>query len=1217
MKFSWKAFFSRMGMRESVSRERWTQAIKRLPSDDEQCAAQFLYLAYRDGQDSHEHVADSGYFDKYQLPGIIDGNFGHKYFYRENKHEFLRRGLQMFGAELLRVKWPNGQLRNQYLRTIRRYSGSMYVQFADVVSNIVRSNSWNKVMEPGFLENQRLLDDKFRQYFDENEEDRKTKSDIVCFFEALARQYRRYNKPFSKVDVQELIPVAEGVAQRLIDKMCVSNGMREASGLGNLDTLPSLTLTKDGKPVYQLPETGHFGDGVEQITYLFKESPTSSETIASAYYRRRQDGTFVREWDEGFAEGVPFADVGAIIRRRNAVGEGERETGRKTVDEDVMPLYLKDQTQGHVLLSLRDIETGCGYALDTKRGTAGIVTTTSCLVPGRYKILSFDGEILPLSFFKDDRERLMGESERRTYESDGVFSVPIDVDAVQVGDCMYLCENEGSRYFEVEVRSRFVRRPGSRLYYTNTVYPFSEYYDSVRAGDRGLTVHYVVPNEGIDETLPANESEWEVPENCLWKKGWVSFRLDGNEKYRRAVTFIEEPWSRELEEAFDLARPVTAQVRLGDRYIDVSAGENDTQIRFSFKGIELVMPILRKGVFFDCAGRTLPLRRDEPGQNVFTDIAVRDFEKTCHVLTDETNAIVAVRGVNAFAKLDNPLFRGTELMSLPSLKEENDQRYALCVGKDGSWDYYRFRVYDPTKTFVEDEGLRRVETSRENDDLIVKYLIAFSDAGGRKSMAYYPAHRQEQEICWIEPDEAVTLESTTDAFGRCVETLRLRGFYTREIDWGEGLLCYVGRRMPIPNQLKFNIEAFTSGFFLRRPPDVTTDTLLVSDDPSGIRLAMAQKDYLRVEEILKNAEKNCDMREYFTGDNGFLKKLQNESKRVKGVLVNGKRESGRNFMNAYRNVLKRPDGTLEVSGYVFAARWYYARLVDGRNRMPEGLRDSWSPLMFSWSELGSTNHVPLYPEPVYPTTSQLDYLPVAEKKRFRVLVERVNGHSAANSGHFLYQDQERAFNYVRFAEAVRVEVHRGTPFETLLARANPVTPKDWEYKYLKAMYRCWGKATNDVTMVKVIRSRLFDNVDIDKDDQCLSGWPNLGQSAFLRKALENYRYAPWPVAAGYPLENVLVGNVLSRRDQPCYKFLSNQDIQDFVKKCATDLCVWRDNPTLESAQELRERLLEIKCIDSSVGELFRNGTVVETDRQDRQPSLTEAIDIWAWKLHCA
>ena len=1211
MKFSWKAFFSRMGMRESGIRERWTQAIKRLPSDDEQCAAQFLYLAYCDGQDSHEHVANSVYFDECQLPGRTDGNFGHRSFYEETKRERLRKGLQMFGAELLRVKWPNGQLRNQYLRTIRRYSGSMYVQFAKVVSDIVRASSWNKVMEPGFLKKQDSLRDKFRQYFEENDEDEKTKQDIICFFQALARQYRRYNKPFSQADVQELVPVTEGVARRIIDKMCASNDIQEKNGLGTLDILPSLTLTKDGKPVYQLPETGHFGDGVEQITYFFKESPTSSETIASAYYRRRQDGTFVREWDEGFSEGVPFADVGTIIRRRNAVGEGERETGRRTVDEDVMPLYLKDQTQGHVLLCLRDIETGCGYALDPKRGNDGIVTTTSCLAPGRYKVLSFDGEILSLSFLKDDRERLMGESERRIYESDGVFSVPIDVDAVQVGDCMYLCENEGSRYFETEVRSRFIRRPGSRLYYTNTVYPFSEYYDSVRAGDRGLTVHYVVPNEGIDETLPASESEWEVPENCLWKKGWFSFRhLDGNEKYRRAVTFIEEPWSQELEEAFDLARPVTVQVRLGDRYIEVSAGGNDTQVRFSFKGIELVMPILRKGVFFDCTGGALPLRRDEPGQDISTDIAVRDFEKTCHVLTDETRLIIAMRGVNAFTKLDNPVFKGTELMSLPSLKEENDQRYALCVGKDDSWDYYRFRVYDPTKTFVENGGSSRVETSRENDDLIVKYLIAFSDAGGCKSMAYYPAHRQEQEICWIEPDEAVTLESTTDVFGRCVETLRLRGFYTREIDWGEGLLCYVGRRMPIPNQLKFNIEAFTSGFFLRRPPDVTTEGSLISDDPSGIRLAMAQKDYRRVEEILKNAEKDRDMWEYFAGDNGFLKKLQNESKRVKGALVNGKRESGRNFMNAYRNVLKRPDGTSEVSGYVFAARWYYARLVDGRNRMPEGLRDSWSPLMFSWSELDSTNHVPLYPKPVYPTASQLDYLPVAEKKRFRVLVERVNGHSAANRGDFLYR--ERVFNYVRFAEAVRVEVHRGTPFETLLARANPVTPKDWEYKYLKAMYRCWGKATNDVTMAKVIRSRLFDNVDIDKDDQCLSGWPAFGQSAFLRKALENYRYVPWPVAAGYPL-----GNVFGGQAQPCYKYLSDKDILDFVTKCANDLCVWRDNPTLESAQELRERLLEIKSIDSSVDELFRNGTVGKTDRQDRQPSLTEAIDILAWTLHCS
>ena len=69
------------------------------------------------------------------------------------------------------------------------------------------------------------------------------------------------------------------------------------------------------------------------------------------------------------------------MRRRNAVRDDGLGSDAKTVEEDVMPLYLKDSAKDNVLICIKDIETGCGYALDQGRGNDGIVTSTTKLAP--------------------------------------------------------------------------------------------------------------------------------------------------------------------------------------------------------------------------------------------------------------------------------------------------------------------------------------------------------------------------------------------------------------------------------------------------------------------------------------------------------------------------------------------------------------------------------------------------------------------------------------------------------------------------------------------------------------------------------------------------------------------------------------------------------------------------------------------------------------------
>ncbi len=1193
MQFSWQKYFSTMGFKECISREVWERAITRFIERHPRLrrevtyASQLLYLAYRDGHDQNEHVTNGDYVRRISLP-CDQFRLGYGGFQQDQStRSKLRDGLEFFGGELLQA----GK-RNQYLRTIRKYSGSMYVRFAKTVADIVQRSSWNKLMEPEYLNKQ--LSNQLRQYFGDDEDGEQSKQDVVVFFQSIARQFRFYNQPVSPEDsIFSAIPY--GVARNIICKMGLSPETLEKGVTSEFDTLPTLMLTLDGEPVYVLPKEGHFASGIEHVIYLFRS--VTGEEVAYANYRRRHDGTWVCEWDAEHSLGVSALEVASIVRRRDALHD-DSESELKTVEEDVTPLYRKEDASGHILLAVNSIETGCGYALDTSIGKGGIVTSKSKLLSGRrYKVVSFANEIYPIAILVNDAETVLDEVAREDYEREGVFTMPAGADGVKICDVFYACENRANNYLNDDVRS-VTAAAGSRqrLYFDYSIYPFTVEFNEV-CGDGSVSVFYEW--DGKRKKIPINEDDWEIPEECRWQRGWLSFSRDDDEVFcRRAVTFIDEPWAPALDVLYDFDAKIEVDVSFGREHTKQIVPPQMGALKFEYRGVKFEMPVKRSGICFNCSGHWLPVRRDKTDRPVETLVARRDFEKTCMIMADDEDRVFATRGMGSLALIEDRKVTGLQLQGMPQFVDETSDYYTFNIGKNANaeWGCYRFRVFDPMRAYVDVEERRRVKIERDGTDLVLRYYIALCDMDVKKSLAFYPAHRQDKIIEWVNTVEINRMEHEFTSGGRCIETLTIPNFYDLDIDWGEGLLCYVGRWIKVSDSLNFNIETFTAGFFICRPEGVPSE---IVDDPYGLRRAMAKRDYRAIDALLSVKPDDSDKLKWLTD---FLKNLERESGRVKAACVNGVKEPARHFMNAFRNVLVSREGGREISGYSFSAWWYHLPRLDAKGRLPQSMRSCWSPLLFGAIVLEDAGQIPKHGA-VLPKCSELHYLPVADKKRLRDLVEKVIGD--AHQGEMRYSVP--GFNYVVFSEAVRQRVAKGSKLKELINNTKNPAQGGFGRDYLATMYSAWrnvllGRVQARDLATALRRKEFGENVNY----RLLKETPRHGQAAFLRCALKKYEGVHYPIYAGYKFDLAF-----PREEQIHEKTLGDEDVSRFAEKVSSGLSRWRATPRLENARNLREIFMVLEKIDGKVRTLFEHGTL---PINGEIPSFLKYINMRAWQL---
>ena len=1196
--FSWKTFLSKQKIRRPKEKSCWREVIGSMWRNEQmQMLTKLLCLAYFDGLDTNqERKRDTKYLDS--LASRCGFSYHDVAGLGRKGGQLLSKALGSLGCVLLQ---SGG--RHQYRRTILRYSGSMYLAFAHRIADVVRSSSWNLLMEHDFI--RQRLENEFSRYFGDGEEDVKAQEDLIVFFQTLARQYRKYNAPFTREDVQSLAPLTDAVADRIISEIC-RTGENHSGSMLLLDTLPTLSLNSQGEAVFTLPQEGHFGEGVKSVAFLFRESASSRTNVAFASYRILADGTFKVSWQDGFEEGVPVERIRSIVRR---YGTGE-------IDEEVIPLNFREG-DSHVLLRVINADRDCGYKIDESGGKSAVVSSANMLSAGAsYKVVSLLGEHLQVSIdYGDDGQ----DFDQARYDAESIITVPLSANAVIIGGVEYQVENDVNKYFDLDARAECIFRPGGRLFYSKNINPFSDLFYEECEDVNAVYAWYECEDHKLVQ-LSRSDEDWNVPKNCIWQKGWVSFRRDGKQLLRRAVTFIEDFECEDLDDNYDLEESVEVVISFSDgEQVDAKALPRDSMVRFSHKGFLFSLPIKRIGVFFEAPNMVIPIPKEYPGGTPYIYLAEKDFQLKCRVLTADEDAIINItRGENTWTKVDGNTFTGTEIMAQPSIREELSDFYCVCVNLNGDdeLNFHKFRVYDPITTYVgkdANNSLRLVLSERDGDNLRLTYFIAACDAGKPKTIAYYPAHRQDQPMVCFEHEPSLLPTYVFDKLGRCKETILIPGFYAADHDWGAGLLCFVARKRTHP-KMGYMIEAYSAAFFLP-PPDERV--FPIDDDPYSIRKAMAKSDHVRIEAILRNP--SSDAKCYLGGENGFLRHIQIESGRVCMAL-----RSGRDFIKSFRNVLRRPDGRLsETSGYLFAAGWYcLPKMVAGH--LPDGMRGYWSQLMFSYDELLAHGQINDINSSCQIDARALSLLPRNEKILLREMVRPVaeaHGINIHKDDYLCQCEVSKTFSFAQLSEEIRRRIvfsKKQFDVTKLLipleenATVRVASTIEICNKLIRYMVKGWIAIINGQSSIedmlneggryRVAASTLLSSDSVRK---------------MLRHHFKNYMYLPYVFAAGYPVKMV-------EFEQPTIKGVSYAALDDYLNYVGTMLHIWRKNSTLEKGQNLRETLLKLEQFDESVRGLYRQGAIMGKDGEPlseraikEMPLFTEYVNAISWKLRIA
>ena len=189
---TWNNFWKSLKLRPNSS---WKNIRNHfIHSDYQKCslAQKFMVLAYRDSQISIHSNVES-------MRKIADDlGFDYSNFYNA-KNDFEKELLEKFSVVLLRSS--DGSHR-QFIRTLRRLSGKMYVEFADKIGAAIRQHGWSWISNPQRLND--ILGLSIERYSTSNENEQENTlslADTANFFLTLINLYRKYNQEFSVEDI--------------------------------------------------------------------------------------------------------------------------------------------------------------------------------------------------------------------------------------------------------------------------------------------------------------------------------------------------------------------------------------------------------------------------------------------------------------------------------------------------------------------------------------------------------------------------------------------------------------------------------------------------------------------------------------------------------------------------------------------------------------------------------------------------------------------------------------------------------------------------------------------------------------------------------------------------------------------------------------------------------------------------------------------------------
>lgn len=887
--FEWKQVFRKLRLNENSSPNSWKNAI------DDNIDCKLLALAHLASKDRDIHRLD---VKKTQELALQLG-FQYHEFYRRRTD--LQRKLRNWGVELLQLE--NGDC--QYLRTIRRLSGRMYVRFARRVGQEIQRSSWTNMVQYEKVKN--VLNDDLDRYFGDNDEDRQSREDVILFFCELSKRYLRYNnnKTFDVSDIQEFVPLTEPVSLEIIHEMC-RNEDGTKKDIEQLDVLPFIALSQDGPPVFQLPQQCINHQRISSIFFkFFTTSDASNDPLASAKYDEKSGWNIT--WRQGFENGVPVGDIQSIKRSITY-----NDISSKTTEE-VIPQICSTSIKGFLIIDVNNSHDNEPVAVVREGGqlTEG----------GIYQIISLDGQPHSIEAFADDTGSKLDQG------NTGRFTVPVGCDMIVVDGNEYSVSSSIDNWIDKDSRCKFVKNPGGRYYVEKTSFFLKD----------DIMYHYECNGE---KTQINNEV---VPNGALWKKnGWLVGSSGDQEIFRKAVTFIEDLFIEDLQEPLDYGKETTRTVEIGDdTQIDIAVGTKDTRVEFSHpEHPEIVfrVPIPRTGVYFSWGKELIPIKLEEFGQldNV-REIAEKDFENLKFTIQreNEGDRVLLIRG-NAFIKVNDKSSLGKLRTywdrnwdrKLHDSDSDSDSNYFSVHITNNIWHHnYKFHIYKPLETKIcegtPESNTATVRVERLREDLQISYYVSFYERERTKVLLALPAHRQDKEPMVLKAEKK---QNSEDEFGRCIETVSVNGFYNEDIDWGHGLLCFVAYKRVSGFCERY--EIVSSGFFIP-PPAGKVDK--IEDDKFGLRTAIADKDTERIKSIMTSNDESTQ---------AFV------SEYIRNATIVARKIGGEFFLNSFRNLLGKNDLLSipkEESGYIFLADWFF------KKNGWDDYCDFWDPLMIRYS----------------------------------------------------------------------------------------------------------------------------------------------------------------------------------------------------------------------------------------------------------------------------
>lgn len=712
----------------------------------------------------------------------------------------------------------------QYLRTIHRYSGVVFLKTA----NRARSLTPSKWLggENGTELNPQLA--AIADGYADGEEREELRADVRDFWARMEKRYRLYNAaPSLERCAAEESDIPVRVLKRILKVLWPEE---EAPEEVIHDSVPVFRLDTQGRPALGLPNNPRFSaeDNVNLICFVFKDR---EENLLKSIRFHLSDGAWQAE-QEG--DSVPLVSVGRVVRKEFDGRPGENP--RCVSEQDVTPSALADSD--YILFAEHN---GQIKPVDLE---------TPLNIGQRYIIAPLSGEMPGIQALNDSETAVPV-----SMDALGYFIIPNDAASIQIGDNQYSVKTAISEWIDLDSRFQNIKNPGVRLFFTQGTHLLT---DSCIENE-SIGVRYLMSGGEIVD-LP-ELAKGEIPAAILWDRGKLEF-FDLNSQERvasRATTFLPPIEAGELGIPMELQDVDPVHVMIGNDQIEVEILNWCDKVDFSHHGVTFRFPLQRKGITMKLPTKDelveLPLRSNHLKMHSAM-VSRNDFDSAVFsfLLPDKQRTAGALKvDQGTFEKLIaryTPIpkrLRGSEI-KIPAgmnLCEDTSRRRFSTWTLDSSAMVGDIILYSPEQ--------ENVGQAREGADLVCKLPISWKWSQRQLILVFFPGHQLDKPPTIIDADVA---DFIPQAGTNLQATLCFTGLYDRkDIDWGPGLHAFIARRDKTRSE---GMVTITPLFNIHRPAELGDWDGICSDgDPYGLRNAIAQNALCEIDKIMQSSDEAC------------------------------------------------------------------------------------------------------------------------------------------------------------------------------------------------------------------------------------------------------------------------------------------------------------------------------------------------------------------------